>query len=74
MRQDELRAPNLSCAAQLFAADAFRAGPSGFSVLPPIRSARGCSCCRLCSRFGLWRYNVFRAHFRVPVPLTPLVL
>ena len=34
MRQDELRAPNLSCAAQLFAADAFRAGPSGFSVLP----------------------------------------
>jgi hypothetical protein len=72
MRQDELRAPNLSCAAQLFAADAFRAGPSGFSVLPQsgLRAAAAVSALLR----SLANHNVFRAHFRVPVPLTPLVL
>ena len=59
MRQDELRAPNLSCAAQLFAADAFRAGPSGFSVLP-----QSGLCARLLPSllsFGLWRITTCSA-------------
>ena len=65
MRQDELRAPNLSCAAQLFAADAFRAGPSGFSVLPQsgLRAAAVLSCCAVSA---LASPSVFGESQRVP--------
>lgn len=44
MRKDELRAPNPSCAAQLFAADAFGRRPSASSAsavrLPPFGLGR----------------------------------